>query len=84
MHPVNQRREAHGVYGSLVHEICVFSSYDHWYLQIVVLVRFGVEHWPHMDEFNKVLWCTVVSHVSVRACPRAENQPTRWLHKMNN
>ena len=66
------------MHGRLVHEICVFSSYDHRYLRIVVLVRFGVEHWPRMDEFNKVLWCTVVSHVLVRACPRAENQPIRW------
>ena len=38
----------------------------------VVHVCFGVELWPRMDWFNKVLQCTVVGHVWVCACPRAE------------
>ena len=38
----------------------------------VANVRFGVEHCPRMDGFNKVLQRTVVGHVWVRACPRAE------------
>ena len=97
IHLVNQRRETHGVYGHLVHEICDFSSYHRRYLQMTVK-NFD----QTLSKFNKVLlyrilqqhllWilqrilqqhlCTVVCHfLSACACQRAQNQPIRWHTK---
>lgn len=36
VHPVNQRRETHGIYGHLVREIRSFSSYHRRYLRMTV------------------------------------------------
>ena len=63
--------------------------YVHTYLQMVV------ENFDrHTDELNEVFFIhcssqqllrrTVFGHVSVSACPSAENQPNRWPQKTND
>ena len=91
IHPVNQRRESHGVasYISMVILCMKSASYHRRFLRMTVekiLAKFNkVLLYRILQRLLQILQrilqrrlCTVVCHfLSARACPRAQNQPMR-------